>query len=279
MPRLINAAGQKIIKDSESLVLTSYLCPAGKLTIGWGHTGPDVVPYMTITAEQAERLFESDLGWAEDCVERYCTVRPTDNQYAAMVSLCFNIGPDPTKGFPSSSVLRLHNAGKPEQAAQSFALWNKAMVGGQLTVMPGLVIRRAHEAALYMTPDVVAAPQAPQPASPAPVPVPEKPPVPQAVEPPKSLTTSKSVVTGVVGTVAAAGAVVDQVTPAIDAISNATDAAKGAATAVGGLKAAFGSFISGNALPVVLTVLAVGCIAFVVWRYVIKARRGEVVST
>lgn len=266
MSRVTNPAGQAIIKDAESLKLVGYLCPAGKPTVGWGHTGPDVRVGMTITRDQAVALFNRDLEWAEECVETSCKIPPNDNQFSAMVSLCFNLG---VPQFKSSSVLRLHNAGKFDQAAASFALWNKAMVDGQLVVMPGLVIRRAKEAALYMTPDVfgdVSRPVA-------------SPPMPQAVEPPKSVATSKSVVTGVVGGVAGVGAVADQVAPAIDAVRSASDAAAGAATSMGAAKAALGSLIDGRALPVVLMVLAVGCIAFVVWRYIIKARRGEVVSS
>ena len=61
-----------------------------------------------------------------------------------MVSLSYNIG---TAAFARSSVARLHNAARYPEAGQAFALWNKA--GGRL--MPGLVARRAAEAALYLS--------------------------------------------------------------------------------------------------------------------------------
>jgi len=60
-----------------------------------------------------------------------------------MVGLAFNIG---ERAFRKSSVARLHNKGSYSEAGQAFALWNKA--GGK--VLPGLVRRRAAEAALYL---------------------------------------------------------------------------------------------------------------------------------
>ena len=69
-------------------------------------------------------------------------MKVNDNQFSAMVSLCYNIG---VVGFANSSVLRFTNEGRLAEAAASFALWNKA--GGQ--VLRGLVRRRAAEAELF----------------------------------------------------------------------------------------------------------------------------------
>ena len=46
--------GIDLIKQFEGCRLESYVCPAGKLTIGYGHTGPDVKPNMMISQAQAE---------------------------------------------------------------------------------------------------------------------------------------------------------------------------------------------------------------------------------
>ena len=56
MTRRINENGLALIKRFEGMKLASYQCPAGKWTIGYGHTGPDVQPGQTITAAQAEYL-------------------------------------------------------------------------------------------------------------------------------------------------------------------------------------------------------------------------------
>ena len=42
MTRRINAEGLALIKQWEGLRLTSYLCPAGTWTVGYGSTGPHV---------------------------------------------------------------------------------------------------------------------------------------------------------------------------------------------------------------------------------------------
>lgn len=264
MSRITNTAGQAIIKDAESLRLVAYLCPAGKPTIGWGHTA-GVKLGDVITEAKAQEYFEDDLDWCEDAVSRALKKPADDNQYGAMVSLCFNLG---EAQFLSSSVLRLHNAGKFDEAAASFALWNKATVNGQLVVMPGLVIRRAREAALYMTKAYLTPPSQR-----------DKPPMPQEVEPPKSLASSKTVAAGAVSVAAGAATVADQVTPAIEAVQNASTAAAGAATSLGAVKAALGSLIDGRALTVALSALALGCAVYFLVRYIRKARAGQVVST
>lgn len=141
--RSINKAGLDIVKASEGLRLKAYICPAGVLTIGYGSTGPHVKPGMVITEAQAEELLRSDLRRFEDAVS-VAAPTATDNQFAAMVSLAFNIGEG---AFRKSTVLRKHKAGEHVAAAEAFKLWNKG--GGK--VLPGLVKRRAVEAQLYRT--------------------------------------------------------------------------------------------------------------------------------
>ena len=51
--RKINKSGLNLIKKYEGCKLTSYICPAGVLTIGYGHTGKDVKPNQTITKKKA----------------------------------------------------------------------------------------------------------------------------------------------------------------------------------------------------------------------------------
>lgn len=140
--RSINKAGLDIIREFEGLRLKAYVCPAGVLTIGYGSTGSHVKPGMVITEAQADELLRSDLRRFEDAVAT-AAPKATDNQFSAMVSLAFNIG---VAAFTRpSTVLRRHLAGDHAGAADAFAMWNKA--GGK--VLPGLVRRRAAEAALY----------------------------------------------------------------------------------------------------------------------------------
>lgn len=146
---IVTAAGRALIKSHEGCVLKAYLCPAGVLTIGYGHTGPDVKPGMVISQREADALFDRDIAAFSGGVARLVSFAgTTDSEFSALVSLAFNIG---LGNFKTSSALRLHNAGDKAGAARAILLWNRATVGGRLQVLPGLVRRRNEEAALYLS--------------------------------------------------------------------------------------------------------------------------------
>lgn len=144
MTRQINTAGLDLIKQFEGCRLQTYLDVAGIPTIGWGHTGSDVRAGMKITQAEADRLLDKDLDRFEAAVDRLTRGIASDNQFAAMVSLAFNVGAG-DGGLKTSTLLRLHNEGNYAAAAGQFARWNKA--GGK--VLKGLVRRRRAEAELY----------------------------------------------------------------------------------------------------------------------------------
>ncbi len=147
--------GIDLVKSFESCKLKAYICPAGKLTIGWGHTGRDVTPGMTITAEEAERLLMKDLGWSEDVVEKYVKVPLNAHQFDALTSWVFNHGEEKVK---NSTLFKLLNKGQYDAVPAQLARWNKHRnkKTGRLEVSRGLVRRRAAEAALWN--DIPAAP-------------------------------------------------------------------------------------------------------------------------
>lgn len=144
-----NAEGRALITQFEGCKLTAYVCPAGVLTIGVGHTSaagaPRVTAGMRITQQEADAILASDLGRFEKAVTGAVRVPLTSNQFAALVSLAFNIG---TGAFQSSTLVRLLNAGDTAGAAQQFARWNRA--GGR--VLRGLTRRREAERALFLKP-------------------------------------------------------------------------------------------------------------------------------
>lgn len=145
----ITEAGKALIKSHEGLRLQAYLCPAGVLTIGYGHTGSDVTPGKRISQAEADALFDRDIAKFSAGVARLVSFSgTTDSQFSALVSLAFNIG---VGAFGKSSALRLHNAGDHQGAARAFLLWNKATVNGRLQALPGLTRRRNEEAALYLS--------------------------------------------------------------------------------------------------------------------------------
>lgn len=143
--RQINEAGERLIKSFEGLELEAYLDIGGVPTIGWGHTG-GVKLGDTITAEEADDLFDKDTDRFEAAVDLLTHGRATDNQFAALVSFAYNVGEGALK---TSTLLRLHNEGDYAGAAAQFARWNRA--AGR--ILKGLTRRRAAEAQLYRKED------------------------------------------------------------------------------------------------------------------------------
>lgn len=166
--REVNQAGVNLIKSFEGIVdgdprtvnLDPYADPIGILTIGWGHAltfgerflrnnkadrGLAKALYPNgITRAEAEELLKHDIREHTRELGTLVKVSVTDNQYAAMASLAFNIG---VGNFKKSSVLRLLNQGNVKEAANRFLLWNKA--GGK--VLAGLVRRRKAERELFLS--------------------------------------------------------------------------------------------------------------------------------
>jgi hypothetical protein len=54
--------GIALIQRFEGIRLTAYRDIVGVLTIGYGHTGPDVTPGLTITQPRAVALLQQDLA-------------------------------------------------------------------------------------------------------------------------------------------------------------------------------------------------------------------------
>jgi lysozyme len=160
-----NAAGVALIKRLEGLRLRAYRCEAGKLTIGWGHTG-DVKETDVISEHQAEAILDADLDKYERMVAGAVKVPLNENQFAALVSFAFNVGPgrkaNPAKGDKGKdgflilksgvppTILRKLNAQDFAGAAAEFMKWKYA--AGQVSA--GIVKRRAAERALFVKPVV-----------------------------------------------------------------------------------------------------------------------------
>ncbi len=142
----ISKTGLDLIKSFESLRLNAYLCPAGVLTIGYGHTGKDVNTGNTITEERADELLAYDVSKFEKGVSGAVHIDLTQNQFDALVSLAFNIG---LSAFTRSTLLRKLNQGDLEGAALEFLRWNRA--SGKILI--GLVRRRDRERYIFNMPE------------------------------------------------------------------------------------------------------------------------------
>lgn len=164
-----SAACVNLVKKFEGLhkvgkdgMVRAYRCPAGKWTIGYGHT-KGVRSGMTITPEEAEKLLYDDLEDHANAVRRRVKVDLTQAQFDALTSFVFNLGEG---NFRKSTLLKKLNRGDYDGAALEFGKWNKARENGVLKVFPGLTRRRTAEAALFsMDAEIETIPQPQKPES------------------------------------------------------------------------------------------------------------------
>ena len=130
-----------LIRRFEGLRLRSYLCPAGVWTIGYGSTGPDIVPGLTWTTEQSEQRAQGQAKTFILGTIGMCPVlrEPDDTKTAAIADFAYNLGLTRLKG---STLRRKVNARDWPGAQIELRKW---VFGGGVK-LPGLVIRREVEA-------------------------------------------------------------------------------------------------------------------------------------
>lgn len=146
MTQKTNAAGIELVKSFEGCRLSAYLCPAGKWTVGYGHTGPDVSEGTRVTKSRADELLRRDLKTAELIVGKYVKVPLGANQFSALVSFAFNVGEG---NFRSSTLLKRVNAGRYNEVSRQLERWVYVTVDGKKQRSRGLARRRAAESALW----------------------------------------------------------------------------------------------------------------------------------
>lgn len=185
----INAAGVKLLQDSEDFVGRAYPDPASPLgralqkaglwrsvvykgqpipekfqglsgkpwTNGWGFT-EGIEPGDVITRAEGDAKLARLLCGYVDAIKRACKVEPNENQLAAMTVCAWNIGLgwDPDKPKPKGAKDGLRNSSimrahnREDFAAAARAFALWNKAGGE--VIEALVTRRAAEAALYRKP-------------------------------------------------------------------------------------------------------------------------------
>lgn len=140
-----------LIKDFEGWSEDAYDDPADYCTIGYGHlialkkcSQIDLGTFEVALQEPAEgtELLERDTQSARLAVQSLVQSELSDEQFGALASFVFNVGKE---NFRSSTMLKLLNEGEYDLVAKQFARWVKAK--GE--VLPGLVVRRACEEALF----------------------------------------------------------------------------------------------------------------------------------
>jgi lysozyme len=123
MPNLqLSDKGRLLLEAREGCVLTVYDDVRGFPTIGYGHLIERGENYTTITQQQADALFQTDIQIYVNNLNNVLVTPATQDEFDAMVSLSYNIG---INGFDNSTVLRRFNTGDIIGAANAFMLWDK----------------------------------------------------------------------------------------------------------------------------------------------------------
>lgn len=137
-----SAIGRRLIKTFEGYRSEAYLCPAGKWTIGYGHTS-GVREGDTCTKAEAEGFLKEDLQWAEAAVNAQ-NLDLSQTQFDALVSFVYNVG---SGNFNSSTLLKMlkQDTIARDTLEKEWKKWKHS--GGQ--ELKGLVRRRAAEWSLY----------------------------------------------------------------------------------------------------------------------------------
>lgn len=133
------------IRNEEGCKLKAYLCPAGKWTIGYGHTA-GVTEGMVISQAHAEDLLRADVIDVAQRMSSYTKAPVTKWQYIALVSLSFNVG-DLRRKAPKL----LHNLNSRQEDKAAHEFLDICQAGGK--VVPGLKRRREKEAKLFLRTD------------------------------------------------------------------------------------------------------------------------------
>jgi lysozyme len=150
----INKDGYDLITRFEGFSSKPYICPAGVPTIGYGTTryynGVKVsMSDLPISEEKGREYLMHDVHTFELAVDAMATDAVTQNQFNALVSFAYNLGPHALK---SSTLLKKVNLNPNDKKIRDeFYKWVYA--GGKK--LEGLVRRRAAESELYFMPDAL----------------------------------------------------------------------------------------------------------------------------
>lgn len=136
--------GINLIKDFEGFRSAPYQDVVGVWTNGFGHTYGVTKDTPLVTVEQAIENLRMDLLFAENGVNTFVTASLTQNQFDALVSFTFNLGPGSLR---KSTLLRKLNVGDYIGAAEEFGKWIYA--GGN--ILKALVTRREKEKELFLS--------------------------------------------------------------------------------------------------------------------------------
>ena len=137
-----SSQGLTLIKQFEGFRPTPYRCPAGKLTIGYGHVIKAGEVFTNINKQKASDILQSDIKPIETWLRMHMTLSLTQNQWDALVSFIFNIGLGKFRESRVFSNLASQNI------KEALRLWGQWVHAGGLK-LKGLEDRRKAEIKLF----------------------------------------------------------------------------------------------------------------------------------
>lgn len=138
-----------IIAKYEGFRATPYKCPAGKTTIGYGHTNLDI---QCITKEESKKLVYKRMRLILSRLEKSMKVYHTENQLSSLISFSYNV----SEGrYERSTLYKLLNTPErsEEDVRDEFMKWSNIYYTKDGKVLKkslkGLVKRRLDEFNLW----------------------------------------------------------------------------------------------------------------------------------
>lgn len=146
--RVAPSAALNLVREFEGCHLAPYHDPVGFPTIGWGRLlsrekWADLSQWTPISQDEADAMLVQNLERHARAVRRLCPVELSEGQFAALIDFAYNLG---AGNLQASTLRRCVNRCDHEGAARQFGRW--VFAGG--VKLPGLVRRRAQEAAVYL---------------------------------------------------------------------------------------------------------------------------------
>lgn len=138
-----------LIEEFEGIRLKSYICPGGKVSIGFGSThyenGKKVKLGDEIDYQKLEELYDYEISKVEKYLKDLVKVNLTDNQKSSLISFIYNVG---YGNFKKSTLRKLINNNPNDSRIQKeFEKW----IYAKGKPLKGLIKRRKAESKLYFT--------------------------------------------------------------------------------------------------------------------------------
>jgi lysozyme len=150
--RKISNNGRQFIANFEGVEYAPYNDGYGKMTIGIGHLIKPGESFGRLTDKEVSELFTKDIAIYEKAVNDSIKVPLTQNQFDALVSFGFNVGPAWITGKHSqgqAEIVKMINRRAPR--IEIYAHWVKHFNRSDGQFSQGLQNRRQAEAKLFIS--------------------------------------------------------------------------------------------------------------------------------